>query len=403
MIPAAKKPEIEAPVTLPVRDFQAAGYRSLKSIRVPLGKLGVYLGANGVGKTNLYRALQLLQASAAGRLSLELAGEGGMQSALWAGNRTPNQPAQLTLSADFGEAGAATFYRYSIAVGLPPSYTDEDGDIHAKGNAFALEAQVKKESLVFEGGRRPEKLLERRGPNLTARDEAGVSQEIETELMASETALGSLQDPSRFPDLHLIQRTMLDWRFYHDLRTDASSPLRQPCLAVTSPTLASDGSNLAAVFATLLYIRQDKAELDQAIEQAFPGARLVVPEPERVASFGMIFPDYPKRVFDASELSDGTLRYLALAGVLLAHRLPALVALNEPEASLHPDLLDPLARLIAGAADRTQMWLVTHSQRLADAIARYGRTEPRIVIKRRGETWIEGLQLGGDFEDKDDD
>jgi len=402
VIPAAEKPENEAPVTLPVRDFQAAGYRSLKSIRIPLGKLGVYLGANGVGKTNLYRALQLLQASAAGRLSLELAGEGGMQSALWAGNRTPNQPAQLTLSADFGEAGAATGYRYSIDVGLSPSVTDRKGRIHARGNAFALEAQVKEESLVFDSGRRSEKLLERRGPNLTARDEAGVSQEIETELMASETALGSLQDPSRFPDLHIIQRTMLDWRFYHDLRTDASSPLREPCLAVTSPTLASDGSNLAAVFATLLYIRQDKAELDQAIEQAFPGARLVVPEPERTASFGMMFPDYPNRVFDASELSDGTLRYLALAGVLLAHRLPALVALNEPEASLHPDLLDPLARLIAGAANRTQMWLVTHSQPLADAIARHGRTEPRIVIKRRGETWIEGLQLGGDFEDKDD-
>ena len=331
-------------MTLPVRDFQAAGYRSLRSIRIPLSKLTVFVGANGVGKTNLYRALQLLQASAAGMLSQELAGEGGMQSALWAGKRTPNQPAQLMLSADFGEARAATGYRYSVAVGVPPSVTDEEGNIHVRGNAFALEAQVKEESLVFESGRRSEKLLERRGPHLAARDEAGVRQEIETELMASETALGSLSDPSRFPDLHMIQRTMLDWRFYHDLRTDASSPLRRPCLAVTSPTLTSDGSNLAAVFTTLVHIRKDTADLNRAIEEAFPGARLVVPNPDRTASFGMIFPDYPKRVFESSELSDGTLRYLALAGVLLAYRLPAFVALNEPETSLHPDLLDPLAR-----------------------------------------------------------
>jgi predicted ATPase len=200
----------------------------------------------------------------------------------------------------------------------------------------------------------------------------------------------------------MIQRTMLDWRFYHDLRTDAASPLRQPCLAVTSPTLASDGSNLAAVFATLVYIRRDKADLDRAIEQAFAGARLIVPEPERTASFGMVFPDYPQRLFAASELSDGTLRYLALAGVLLAYRLPAFLALNEPEASLHPDLLDPLARLIARAAERTQMWLVTHSQPLADAIARHGKIRPRVVIKRKGETWIEGLTVGGDFPDDDD-
>jgi predicted ATPase len=399
---AGEKLEIEPPMTLPVRDFQAAGYRSLRSIRIPLSKLTVFVGANGVGKTNLYRALQLLQASAAGMLSQELAGEGGMQSALWAGKRTPNQPAQLMLSADFGEARAATGYRYSVAVGLPPSVTDEEGNIHVRGNAFALEAQVKEESLVFESGRRSEKLLERRGPHLAARDEAGVRQEIETELMASETALGSLSDPSRFPDLRIIQRTMLDWRFYHDLRTDASSPLRRPCLAVTSPTLTSDGSNLAAVFATLVHIRKDTADLNRAIEEAFPGARLVVPNPDRTASFGMIFPDYPKRVFESSELSDGTLRYLALAGVLLAYRLPAFVALNEPETSLHPDLLDPLARLIARAAERTQMWLVTHSQPLAAALAEHGGIKPRIVIKRNGETWIEGLRLGGDYRDDED-
>ncbi len=390
-------------MTLPIRDFQAAGYRSLRSIRMPIGALSVFLGANGVGKTNLYRALQLLQASAAGTLSQEMAAEGGMESALWAGKRIPNDPATLTLSADFGQPRDRNFYRYSLTVGLPPSVTDEEGIAHARGNAFALEAQVKEETLVFESGRRSEKLLERRGPYLTACDEAGVRQEIDRELMASETALASVQDPSRFPDLYAIQRSMLDWRFYHDLRTDPASPIRRPCLAVTSPTLASDGANLAAVFATLVYIRNETIDLDEAIAIAFPKAKLVVSEPQRTAGFGMVFPDHPQRVFDASELSDGTLRYLSLAGALLGLRLPAFIALNEPEASLHPDLLDPLARLIVRAAERTQIWLVTHSQTLADAIAKHGKTKPRIVIKRKGETWIEGLRMGGDFADEDDD
>src|SRR5215469_12221173 len=186
------------------------------------------------------------------------------------------------------------------------------------------------------------------------------------------------------------------------MRTDAGSALPRPCLAVTSPSLASDGSNLAAVFATLVHIREDTADLDRAIEEAFPGARLVVPPPGRDAGFGMIFPDYPKRIFEAGELSDGTLRYLALAGALLAYRLPAFIALNEPETSLHPDLLDPLARLIARSAERSQIWLVTHSERLAAALAREGGLKPFTVIKRDGETWIDGLSITGNFRDEEE-
>jgi predicted ATPase len=142
-------------------------------------------------------------------------------------------------------------------------------------------------------------------------------------------------------------------------------------------------------------------DLDRAIEDAFPGARLDVPLPEQEASFGMAFSEHPRRIFDARELSDGTLRYLALAGALLSLRLPSFVALNEPESSLHPDLLEPLARLIARAAERTQIWLVTHSERLAEALAKHGGVQPRTVIKKDGETWIDGLKQIGRFEDED--
>lgn len=222
--------------------------------------------------------------------------------------------------------------------------------------------------------------------------------------MASETALGSIEEPQRFPDLHMVRRTMLDWRFYHDFRTDADSALRRPCLAVTSPTLSSDGSNLAAVFATLAHIRQDTKDLRHMIDDALPGARLVVPAPDSTASFAMVFREFPKREFSASELSGGTLRYLALAGALMAYRLPSFIALNEPETSLHPDLLDPLARLVANASERAQIWLVTHSEPFANALAKYGNIKPFTVMKRDGETWIDGLKLTGGFrQDKEDD
>jgi predicted ATPase len=78
------------------------------------------------------------------------------------------------------------------------------------------------------------------------------------------------------------------------------------------------------------------------------------------------------------------------------------VALNEPESSLLPDLLEPRARVIVRVAERTQIWLVTHSERLAAALAKHGQVQPRAVIKKDGETWIEGLRQIGSFADEDD-
>jgi predicted ATPase len=393
-------------MTIRIKEIAIAGYRSLRGIRFPVGQLTVFVGANGVGKTNLYRALQLVQAAAAGSLARELASEGGMESALWAGKRKVNKPArmklQVALTMDDTTAGGQQSFEYGVELGVAYSYEIEVGVRAPAAAAFPLEPQIKGETLVDRGGRRPITALDRHGPRATAIDNDGHKHIVEPSLLPTETALGSLQDPGRFGDVDMVRRTMLDWRFYHDFRTDRLSPLRQPCLAVTTPTLASDGADLAAVFATLAHIREDTTELDRTIDDAFPGAQLVVPAPERTASFGLIMPDYPKRVFEAAELSDGTLRYLALAGALLGYRLPSFIALNEPETSLHPELLEPLARTIARAARRTQIWVVTHSERLAEALAASGEVKPRTVIKRDGETWIEGLKLYGEFGDDDE-
>jgi predicted ATPase len=375
---------------LPVREFSAAGYRSLKQIAYPVFRLDVFVGANGVGKSNLYRALELLRGAAANTLGHDLARE-GLDLAMWAGARTHHQPGvRLTVGLAALDR-LETALRYEVEVGFPAPTSP----------TFGREPQIKAESLTYVGGRRAVRLLERDGPSVMARNEAGRPTAIEIDVLASETVLGRLEDPSRYPEMDLVRRTLLAWRFYHDLRTDAESALRRPCVAVAAPTLASDGSNLAAVFATLAHIREDTTDLDSVISAAFPGARLVVPPPERMASFGMAFPEFPRRVFEAAELSDGTLRFLSLAGALLAYRLPPFIALNEPESSLHPDLMEPLARLIAKAAERTQVWLVTHSERLAAAIAQTGAGAIRTVTKRDGATTIEGLTRLGTFRDDD--
>lgn len=376
-----------------VREIEAAGYRSLRSLRFPVGPLSVFVGGNGTGKTNLYRVLSLLQAAAAGSLTRALAAEGGMESVLWAGARRKGEPARVRLSAELSDDATGHAYTYAVEVGIPPPVT---------AAAFALEPQVKTERLTVQIGTRPVTVLDRDGPAGFVRDEEGRKRPFGTDLLPTETALAALQDAVRFPELQIVRQALGAWRFYHDVRTDAGSPLRRPCLAVTTPTLASDGADLAAVFATLAHIRGDTADLDAAFADAFPGARLVVPTPDREARFGVIFSEYPKRIFEPSELSDGTLRYLALAGALLAYRLPPFLALNEPEASLHPDLMEPLARMIVGASKRTQVWLVTHSERLAAAVTEHGGVRPRLVLKREGATGIDGLRLSGAFSDEDE-
>ena len=381
-------------MVLPVREFSAAGYRSLQRIHYPMSRLDVFVGANGVGKSNLYRALELLRAAAANTLGEQLARE-SLDLAMWAGPRKGGGPRLIRLTAGFSEPDRLeTACRYEIEVGYPPPGAP----------VLGFEPQIKTEILTYISGQRRVRLMDRNGPSVMVRDPDGRAVEVDVDLLASETALSQVQDPSRYPVLDLVRRTLLAWRFYHDLRTDPDAPMRKPCIAVAAPTLASDGANLAAVFGTLASIRQDTIDLDRMIDRAFPGVTLeMASDGRRDVNFALQYPEFPHRQFEASELSDGTLRFLGLAGALMAYRLPPFVALNEPESSLHPDLMKPLAEMIVQAAERTQVWLVTHSQRLAKAIEDTGAGAVRTVVKRDGATTIEGLTLLGTFRDDEED
>jgi predicted ATPase len=369
-------------------DVSITGFRSIRSIRFPLRRLTVLVGGNGVGKTNLYHSLELLHAAAKGTLAEEIAREGGLGSIFFAGERKRHEQPRLTLEATLtGILENGDAMSYGTELGFP-----------AVGQAaFETEAQIKTETLSLRQRTRNVALMERKGPSVWACDTGGKRVLADDQLLASETALNGLR--GGYQEIDAVRHAISSWRFYHGFRTDRDSPLRRPSLAVTSPMLASDGSNLAAVFATLRHIRQDSTDLDEAVETAFPGGRLHVPPPNDFATLSMSFPDLPKRRFDAHELSDGTLQFLALMGALLAYRLPPFIALNEPETSLHHQLLPALAKVIARSAERTQIWVVTHSRDLADLLAQETGTVPREVIRKDGATWLDGLTLAGDLED----
>jgi len=155
----------------------------------------------------------------------------------------------------------------------------------------------------------------------------------------------------------------------------------------------------ADVAAALQTIREtgDAAALDQAIDLAFPGSRIAV-ESEGEGRLGLRLHQHGLlRPLSAAELSDGTLRYLLWAAALLAPRPAGLLVLNEPETSLHSQLLVPLAQLITAAAARSQVIAVSHSQTLINALHR-ATEEAGIpasaieLIKDFGETRVAGRE-----------
>jgi predicted ATPase len=93
------------------------------------------------------------------------------------------------------------------------------------------------------------------------------------------------------------------------------------------------------------------------------------------------------RPLKASEFSDGALRYLLLIAALMTPRPPPLMILNEPETSLHPDLLPPLARLIALASSRSQIIVVTHAAKLVTSLRDAGARQV-VLTKELGETVV---------------
>jgi predicted ATPase len=373
------------------------GYRSVRSQYFPIEPLTLFVGRNGVGKTNLYRALQLLHGAATGTITRMIAEEGGVTSVFWAGRRVHKQPVRLILSVELGTIDS------SVEIGLPRMKTDGFGNIDTIEAALDLEPRVKEEELSFRRGGKKLVMMKRDGDTVRLRNTAGRLAVQAQRLLASETALASFRDPSRFPELEVARRELAEWRFYDQFRTDALSPIRKSALAISTPGLASDGSDLAAVLATVFHITEDPADIHDAIANAFPRAQLGVHVADGLASFAMQMPDMP-RPFVAQELSDGTLRYLCLIGALLSYRSPPFIALNEPEASLHPDLVEPLADLICRASRHSQVWVVTHSERLAAALGRAAGIRSLSMEKDRdGGTIIAGLKASGTFRDDDDE
>lgn len=374
-----------------IETLAISGYRSIRNLVLPLGRLNLVTGANGTGKSSLYRALRLLADAALNTVVASLAREGGLPSTLWAGPETiarsvrlgehPVQgtPRQKAVSLKLGFAGAP--FSYCIDLGYPPPAQ----------TAFPLDPAIKHE-CIWHGSvyRRASVLVDRANrlvqlaPAKTAKHEEPIV--LTKELSSTDSMLASIADPQRAPEMLAVRESIRGWRFYEGFRTDQDAPVRIPQVGTFTPVLNDDGTDLAAALETIR-IFGDREALDRTIDDAFPGSRIAIEAQggryeAQLRQHGLLRP------LSAAELSDGTLRFLLWTAALLTPRPPELMVLNEPETSLHPDLLPALARLISLASTRTQVVVVSHAPTLIQALEQTEHSKRLHLEKSFGETTL---------------
>lgn len=378
-----------------LRTFAVSNYRSLRDVKLALAPLTIITGANGTGKSNLYRALHLLQRAAAGDLAEALALEGGIASVQWAGPAAIRSQARrgvaiqgtakkAPLRVMFGFA--ADDFSYEIALGLPePGATG--------GSMFSLDPVVKGE-IVWQQPprRRANTWLEREGPRIALRDRGNEWVTLAYSAPANRSILADIGEPERFPEIFALRERMRRWRFYDGFRTDPESALRHPRVSVQTGALAHDGRDVAAALQTIREIGDGEA-LDEAIADAFAGATLEILDAGDARLQAGLRVEGLLRPLSAMELSDGTLRYLCLLAALMSPRPPELLVLNEPEQSLHPDLLPALARQIVAASRQAQVWVISHAPRLVTALEDVSGLPATELMREFGETRVRGQRL----------
>ena len=355
------------------------GFKSIRSVEdLEIRPINALIGANGSGKSNFIEALAFLQAIRAGNLQAYVGRAGGADTLLHFGAKTTKR---MTMSVRFQEQ------RNGYEITLDAT----DADRLYPSLEYALFND--KDNPTF-----PWKALIVNIMNNY--DEAGISDETGT-------------------GIPIQVRNFIDsWRIYHFHDTSSSSPMKRTQDLHNNRSLRPDGSNLAA----FLYLLREKHETSYkfirgTVRQIAPFFDDFVLDPLELNENKLRLEwkhvgsdDY----FDVSALSDGTLRFIALATLLLQPRelRPSVILLDEPELGMHPAAIDLLAAMVKSVSVETQVILATQSPTLVD------RFEPQDVLvadRVKGATeftrldsdklavWLEDYSLGelwqmGDFD-----
>ena len=373
--------------------------------------LNVLIGPNGSGKSNFLEAIGLLKS--APRDISEPFGRDGIGEWLWKGQGAPGA-IKIEATVDDPRLGDL---RHSLELadrGGRPNVTDERVEPLKKHpderaalsyyrpprdeKVISMIEQAKREAEEKSRNSRPGTWLP---PRLTAHYRAGAV-EFATDFQPQESLLSCAAN-TNYPALWYLQEQYKGIRLYREWLFGPSTALRQSQSAHDrTDFLAEGGANLALV---LSHFRGPaKRKLVETLQELFDGV-VDITCPVTSGSVSLFLEESGGRQIPASRLSDGTLRYLCLLAILLHPAPPPLVAIEEPELGLHPDVVAKVAELLIDASQRAQLVVTTHSRMLVDALSDHpssvvvcekedGESRFTRLDGARLKTWLEDYSLG---------
>lgn len=355
------------------------GFRSLKRVEWKPAPLNVLIGPNGSGKSNLLRALQMLRSAADGTLYDVVLAVGGMGALVW--------DSRLKAIA------------WSVTIEDSATY-----DITLNRLGAGAEYAITQESLT-EG---LTEIMQRQKNEVTL---ATTERDIKTHALEHTAALHAFRYDG---DIDAFAQRLRGITVYHDLNVHQDAPMRQAAIARRETVLSNGGENLIAVLHTLYTTdREFKDTVHKAMRTAFGSEfeELVFPPAADQRVDMRIRWRSLRTEQSTANLSDGTLRFLMLVTILASPSRGELIAIDEPELGLHPNMLPIIAELAQQTCERTQVIFATHSPQFLDAfseppaatVVSLGRGESRLEMLsgKDLEAWLERYTLGELFRSGD--
>ncbi len=328
-----------------VNKIKIAGFRRLREIEIEMRPLMVLIGANGVGKSSILDAVSLLSASAAGTMNKTLNSIGGVVEVC-----TRGQAKKIMLDAIMECPG----YK-------PLQYQLE---IEAKGQGYGI--PMERLSQVRERKHSgPFKHIESTYDDIRYFD-IDTNRLVRPDWEHNPLESSLSQVPKMFKQPEELRRTLSSVTQYHVLDVGPRASVKLPQQLKPAPLPGADGEDLVPFLYNLRESDRDRYEaIEDTLRSAFPGFEgLNFPS----AAAGMLSLTWKEQHFRdpiyLHQLSEGTLRFLWLISLLKSPNLSIVTMIDEPEVSLHPELLSLLADLMRETAKRTQIIVATHSDRL---------------------------------------
>jgi predicted ATPase len=355
------------------------GFRRLQHTELEMRSLIVMIGANGSGKTSFLDVLSILAASARGDLHNVLQLKGGLNEILTRGKA---QELEISISMKILEEEPL---RYSLT--LSP-----------KGLSY----EVRDETLTQQRNlNRPEpfKYIESHGSDIKYSQKGSGILRPNWEHNPFETSLS--QVPKTYREPENLRKSLASCTYYGALDVSEKSPIRLPQAMRPAKLPGARGEDLVSCLYDLRETDLDRFEMvENTISAAFPDFERLNFPPVAAGIISMTWKDrnFSQPIY-VHELSEGTLRFLWLVTLLQSQSLATVTLLDEPEVSLHPELLRHLVYLMREASKHTQLIVATHSDRLVRFL------EPRDILicdlEEGGArmTWADTLNLDRWLED----